>query len=506
MNIFICCDGTWNTKENPDNDTGDSCPTNVRWFFLALRKGPVQPFDNFSEFSEVQDEQVAYYSRGVGTGGWDSIRGGGTGLGMGKRIRSAYRFLMNQVKDPKTDRIFLVGFSRGAFTARALAGMVKHCGLLIPQDMHADKSNIRKVYKCYRKDRLLSESLERTTRRAIKIHFVGVWDTVGAVGFPLWGRQYHITGTRIPRDTQATGLVTHAYHAVAMDEQRASFSVDLWRKENGSPESLEQIWFRGVHADVGGGYPERGLANKTLKWMVDKASTAGAAFDDAMLDSAMKPSPAVLHDSLRGLLALGGSRPRAASLAEDPNASGYNPSLGYLHEDVVKQPTAYSPADGRGQPLVFLSKVGDFATVDVHARLLWNTTGIVLEKGSRYLLAAEGSWKDASRVIDPDGEARPWYWWPAGTRLRAKQARWFELIGYIPPAEPTKLKTEPLWRAFVYLFEGGTEDIANKQFRIGKSLTYSPSHTGVLSCFANDLWLFYGNNSGTLRLTVTRVP
>src|SRR5262245_15503931 len=236
--LIICFDGTWNTSDNQGN------PTNVTRIARAI-----------PAFASDGVAQIVYYDSGVGTGLLDRWIGGFIGAGLGRKIKDAYLFLAQNYQDG--DEIYIFGFSRGAFTARSLAGFIGLCkGLLERRYLHKlefawqayrTKPAKRNMFKLY-------EEIEKSVR-AVDINCIGVWDTVGALGIPLglfsnWNqRRYRF------HDTELSRLVRNAFHALAIDEQRGPFVPSLWEwpKRDIENQIVEQVWFPGVHSNVGGG-------------------------------------------------------------------------------------------------------------------------------------------------------------------------------------------------------------------------------------------------------------
>lgn len=258
--IAIFTDGTWNSPEQGGE-------TNV----LHLARG-VSPNHNGVK-------QVAYYDWGVGTDR-QKIMGGISGVGIDKNIMDCYRFLVHNYEIG--DQLYLFGFSRGAYTARSLAGLIRNCGILKRQ--HA--SLIPEAYELYRKRSKKSspnEDIAVTFRSDYAwadispIEFVGAWDTVGSLGIPVpfWGT----LGERefLFHDCEPSKIVAHARHAVAIDEERADFEPTLWEPKIGT--DIKQVWFAGVHSNVGGSYDDRGLSDHALKWIVDEAAKFGLGFE-----------------------------------------------------------------------------------------------------------------------------------------------------------------------------------------------------------------------------------
>ena len=283
--LIICCDGTWNEPDEKvdDNPADETEPTNV----LKVVRG-IAPVDSH------KIPQVVYYDSGVGTQGFiDKYVGGGFGRGISRNIQQAYRFIANNYHEG--DELFLFGFSRGAYTVRSLAGFIGSVGLL-------EKAHLRRVPEAYalyrippskRPGSLPEQRLKNLTpppRRGIPIKFIGVWDTVGALGAPtpILGRftrrivSFH--------DTQLGQDVQHACQALAIDERRRPFQPDLWTGKPANGQTIEQVWFSGVHSNVGGSYRNTGLSDITLKWLTDQASQHGLEFMRQI--TALRPEPA----------------------------------------------------------------------------------------------------------------------------------------------------------------------------------------------------------------------
>lgn len=269
--LILCCDGTWNSADQSSN--GTPCPTNIVRiaYRIAKRKDDLR--------------QIVYYSQGVGTGNsLDRFTGGAFGSGVDDNIFDAYRFLVANYEPD--DQLFLFGFSRGAFTARSIAGMIRKCGILkrefVERYMEAtsmyrsDESPNAEVPTGFRHNYSVNGDQETP------IHFIGVWDTVGSLGIPLSGLRNLTKRNHQFHDTELSGSVKNACHALAIDEQRSPFKPTLWQYKPKEGQSVEQMWFPGVHSNVGGGYPDRSLADLSLEWMIKKAHDAGLAFDPSV--------------------------------------------------------------------------------------------------------------------------------------------------------------------------------------------------------------------------------
>lgn len=278
--IILCADGTWNTPHGPSELPDD---TNVRKLYLVLSNDP---------------SQLKYYDSGVGTNGtpFEHFFGGTMGEGLFQKVQDGYEFL-SYVWDPG-DEIYLFGFSRGAYTARSLAGMIALFGV---PTKNLDNQTVRRVFGAYR----LTDHALRAKAKAtlvadyaltdVNVRMVGVWDTVGALGIPghLFGAFDQAKYGFL--DTTLSPCIQNAYHAISIDERRMAFQPTLWTAPDGSPRAndsqVQQVWFPGVHCDVGGSYSERQLSNIALRWMIDNAKACGLLFDEAALDVCLSPKP-----------------------------------------------------------------------------------------------------------------------------------------------------------------------------------------------------------------------
>lgn len=284
-NIVVLSDGTGNAA-------GSRTPTNVWRLYQAL------------DLSDPES-QVAFYDDGVGTERWKPLRmiGGAFGYGLKRNVLEMYRFLSRSYRDG--DRIFVFGFSRGAYAVRVLVGLVHHCGLIGGARSEAELREMSRArYKVFRRRfsnvrTRLQDSLtgRRDSSReagwrhedAPPIAFVGVWDTVDAYGLPIdemataWDR--FIYPYRFP-DFRLSPIVGQAAHALALDDERHTFHPVLWDESGENPaeaagegrgeprERIRQVWFAGAHANVGGGYADDTLAHVPLDWMLSEIEDA----------------------------------------------------------------------------------------------------------------------------------------------------------------------------------------------------------------------------------------
>jgi hypothetical protein len=302
-NIIFCADGTWNglgATEGPDLDPD---ATNVLRFFAAL-DGDVTP-----DSLRLQDEQekaavaadgsvaqTSKYIHGVGDSRNAIVKllGGVFGEGFIERIVRGYTFVSRNYEDG--DRIYLVGFSRGAYTVRALGGMIAKMGILPPSAALAPDGTWDSdlayrlgvsVWAQFRKasgkmstllgylEEFKAEPIDASRLVPVKITAIGVWDTVGALGIPV---EDLADSQRVDvfafADTALSPLVENGFHAIAIDEQREDFEPTLWDARDG----IVQRWFSGAHADVGGGYPSLEFSSVSLDWMIARLRGAGVLF------------------------------------------------------------------------------------------------------------------------------------------------------------------------------------------------------------------------------------
>ena len=275
-NIVVCYDGT-NNEYRKHN-------TNVVRVFEAIARDA---------------GQAAFYDPGVGTFSFfgrtfgrlvGTVLGLAFGYGIRQNIEDGYEYLMNRFEEG--DRVFIFGFSRGAYTARALAGMLRQFGVL----QKGSKNLIPYVSKMYfRKDERKSpeiiEGFKKTFSNVCRPHLVGLWDTVGALGPNL--------SKRFP-DLKLNPDISYGYQAISIDEKRGPYKVVLWdESDKAGNQVIEQVWFAGVHSEVGGGCSKDGcsLPDISFAWMMDRASAAGLRLRDGWRDDLNQDAGVALHDS-----------------------------------------------------------------------------------------------------------------------------------------------------------------------------------------------------------------
>jgi uncharacterized protein (DUF2235 family) len=282
--LALFFDGTWNKPEN-----------NTNVWRLSLMLGG-QGADGVP--------QMKFYDEGVGTQWYDRLSGGAFGAGLSANVRSGYRWLMEHYD--QGDEIFIFGFSRGAFTARSLAGIIARCGLLKPEapmsfsqlyERYQKGDTVRPIYQLkylqnqgqtnfdFEEKTLLDHAYYK--RNLIKM--VGVWDTVGSIGLPFGDIKGISSRTLRFHDTNLSKIVQHSYQALALDEHRKPYWAILWTNfvpDVPNPADVphvdnrvvEQRWFAGAHCNVGGGYQNDLICQRPLAWLQEKASACGLGF------------------------------------------------------------------------------------------------------------------------------------------------------------------------------------------------------------------------------------
>lgn len=286
--IIICSDGTGNTAVKGRG-------TNVFKLYEAIDL-------NGHRTDPALTPQVALYDDGVGTEDVKLLKifAGMTGFGLGRNVRQLYKELA-RVYDPG-DEIYVFGFSRGAFTVRTLVGLIAKCGVLDPTKLSTRTAAglhtaVKQAYRFYRQcfrtrlaemvlgpatDRTTEFRRERSHHAEVRIRFVGVWDTVDAVGLPF--HLADVLNSTVHRfkfpDYRLSPSVDRACHALALDDERHSFSPLLWDESGETEGRVSQVWFAGAHSNVGGGYPKQGLSLVALDWMLTEAERAGAPFGE----------------------------------------------------------------------------------------------------------------------------------------------------------------------------------------------------------------------------------
>lgn len=341
--LVVCCDGTWNRSDAKNI-------TNVEKIARTIQTDPT---------ATGGIQQLVEYVAGVGVGyKVDRLLGGWLGAGVFSNVRTGYRFLALNYEPG--DEIYLFGFSRGAYTARSIAGMIGNTGLLTRKSLvlgflgeALDRYQHRPAIPAGSEFPTAKDFREACCHPDTPITFLGVFDTVGALGVPTMlhtDHQFH--------DVKLGRGVRVARQALAIDELRRSFAPCLWSVPDDSPATVEvpdanggtasvtrvkQVWFRGVHTDVGGGYAESGLSDTTLLWMTEQAGECGLVFDRAMLDLFLDSGrPATPHSSMKALFRVANAferiRPRA-EVMKDTFVGG--------HRNLTPTPVPDEPVAGQ---------------------------------------------------------------------------------------------------------------------------------------------------------------
>jgi hypothetical protein len=424
---------------------------------------------------------------------------------------SAYRELCEHYQPG--DQLYFFGFSRGAYTVRSLTGLVMYAGI-------ADIANLSDKETWARIERIFQKGYRRklegpadwqhagwrfaeNPQSSLSIRFLGVWDTVGALGIPDDMAVLNLLDIREHdfHDTELSSRVTTARHAVALDEIRATFQPTLWTSDH---PDLRQIWFPGVHSDVGGGYAETGLADGALQWMLGEAKAAGLAFNDRMTEQIEPNHHGMLHDSCQGAFSLLPTQPRGVPHLGQPILF-HDSAIRRLEDPPIHQ-CPYREIREFNETLPM--------TLDIFSSQPWNHTGIWLEAGIQYHFRAAGEWMDSSIVCGPKGTDDGNFQLGelaqmAGTVL-GKAEELFKKISRNRSASfafTRRHETMP-WFALVGAIANGTgidgkqKTIPHESFLIGSECSYTPKKSGYFYAYANDAWNCYGNNRGRVSLAI----
>lgn len=351
-NIVLFSDGTGNSASNVFK-------TNVRRLYEALDlTDPVPP---------RVPRQFAFYDDGVGTSPFRplALLGGMFGYGLARNVRDLYAFLCRTYQPG--DKIYGFGFSRGAFTIRVVAGLVLHQGI-VPYDGDEAKlaRNVADAYRAFRREAFRAPLPAKAGRRVrdafiaasrsvrghdpydpskngggpgdpeadrTRIEMLGVWDTVDAYGLPFEELTRAVDRYVWPLSFQDLDLhprVDRAFQALSLDDERRTFHPRVWNEDVEKAERITQVWFAGVHSDVGGGYADDSLAHVSLNWMADQAEGCGIRFnpDIRAHQRALADDSGPIHDPRRGLGGYYRYEPRdVAALTSESGASGFRPKV-----------------------------------------------------------------------------------------------------------------------------------------------------------------------------------
>ncbi|MCY3814626.1 MAG: DUF2235 domain-containing protein [Gammaproteobacteria bacterium] len=501
--LVVCCDGTWNTPEMES-------PTNVVRMAQAV-----------SPRGTDGCLQLVYYDEGVGTAGWmDRIAGGAMGEGLDLNVRQAYRFLANNHE--AGDEIYLFGFSRGAYTARSLAGLIGYAGMLGRHQL----THFAQAYELYRSEKEANGVAAKAFRaehgtRVPEITLLGCWDTVGALGIPdklpgigldrRFNRRYRWI------DGQLGPHVANALHAVAIDERRREFAPTRMRRGR-EGQNLEEVWFPGDHGSVGGGTKHKEpLARFALEWMAEGIARHGLGLS---VDTAFPGLAARDHNAYfsRDRNPIYGRRRRglgdapvfhASAIARFMDLPDYGEDLGGEQRGLL---------DAAAREVGTLGSLGLLprrtaleprgrAQAIVHAERHRNDTFVRMVAGARYRLWAEPTqcWRDGDL---PPCDARGWHMddEALGTHFRRLSRMKRPLINL---GRSRRVLPDANWLELVGILRAA--DGREAPFRIGLKAEFDAPFDGHLLAFANDiqsridLMDSYDDNEGWLLLNIERM-
>jgi uncharacterized protein (DUF2235 family) len=526
--IVICCDGTGNRPD--DEEEGLPATTNVWKLYRALICDEAQTTwydagvgtDTSSTSLEMTWSRRLLTALGARTGGQimaafsrlHRINEAATGAGITENIAQAYAEIVRQYRPG--DQVYLIGFSRGAYTARCVAGVIERCGLL-RQEYLRYAADVVYLYRTRPSPDHNVPVPATMVHGAPPIEFLGLFDTVGSLGVPLWG--WWFQALPLPEwknralSTNPMNICRHVFHAMAMDERRSQFFPTPFAQPKSGHTHLEQVWFRGAHADIGGGYAETGLSDITLRWMADRAEQHGLRFrPDAFVG--LRPNPlARLHDELTRSPSwrLFGSWPRWHPVPGE-NFSSTSIPPGDLHESVLERRDVLQRDLAR--PDFLRVPLGGAVEIEAQSHREWDRTGIVLDPGWYRVTYLGSQWRDAeAKPCGPYGQNQKDF-----GLVRSFSARWRRLPGEdwmrlcITIAHPRDwpLKELGLKDLLRYLYVQDPKELVQQIAPIGRDLSapgdavwlHNGAASGLLYLFANDLWLTAGNNAGAVHLRI----
>lgn len=325
-NIVICADGTWN---RPEEDIENDQVTNVLKLARAIKP----------KTSSLK--QHVFYDWGLGSY-HANLLGGAFGRGIHKNILDGYRYIVQNYAPG--DKIYLLGFSRGAYTVRALCGLINNCGIVKRPDAKLINEAF-KIYKSTSKKYHPDEDGARNFRKdhshaSRKIRYVGVWDTVGALGIPfsllgMFDRKDEFYDTKMGPNLEI------ARHALAIDEKREDFEPTVWTPRSGV--DLKQVWFAGVHSDIGGSYgPDKesgcAVSDTALAWMLKEAKLAGLKIEPHIEQRLTDGTQAPINRSRRHIFRLRKPLHRDLVVENKPIKIHWSVKSRYLQDDEYRPP------------------------------------------------------------------------------------------------------------------------------------------------------------------------
>lgn len=519
--IVIFCDGTSNRLDQMAE--GKKAPTNVARLYNHLVKSEAQTgWYDAGVGTETSSEsltgktlgsiaKMVGWARGLWlTGGFVKVRTfleAGFGVGITENIVQAYTEIARRYQPG--DRIYLIGFSRGAYTARCVAGVIRRCGLLRAENIRYSADIVRLFRTRRATDKNVPIHLSYVHKELPAVEFVGLFDTVGSLGVPMWGWwfNFRVFFRNSPLSTDPSPICINVYHAMAMDERRAQFfptpfdkvqSADAWTT------ILEEVWFRGAHCDVGGGYADPGLSDIALEWMMANCMKHGLVFK-SKLQQGLRPDPlARMHDELqlKPAWALLGSWPRWHPVGDSA-----------VHPSVKARAKALEDLGRHDMTEVGLAPVAFAAG----AHRDWDRTGIVLRgQGERYRLTWKwGEWRDQEcPPCGPSGQPGTEFWRRVFRyRRRLPNENYMALCLTIAHPRAWPLREGGLRRLSRYLFRHDPQELRHQVAPVGRDLAEKGKSVviqnnggdGMLHVFANDAWMTAANNSGVLQMEIVRL-
>lgn len=567
--IIVCCDGTGNHPKQ----TEGALPAATNVYLL---------YDALTEDSQFGTRQVTWYDPGVGTGtsreaakaAWITrllrkfvsvlpdglteyvdkvlrLFESATGAWIEENIEEGYREIARNYE--VGDRIFIFGFSRGAYTARCIAGVISRCGLLKPENLRFTPEVIS-IYRRRRSGavyRLLQDRFIHP-REDVKIHVLGLWDTVASLGLPLWGWWFRVGEFWRNKnlDTNPADICEHVYHAMSMDERRSQFFPTVTTPGQRSFQRIRQYWLRGAHADVGGGYGNRSLGDIGLEWMLQIAHHHGLRIRRDRdfikfhprngLPICGKADPmGKMHDELKSVPGWNvfGSWPRWAPVYRPYWTDRFQRAcaiqFGAPHDLVYRraeraaalwaqraaaqQTPPYLDLHMARDGLKFLD-VGEHVRVRIAANQVWNRTSVVMESAALYRVSyASGAWHDQEKpACGPAGQP------PSGLDLarrlffrtkRMLHEDWLTLAGHIAAPRHWPVAEFGFFTLMKILFWREPRPLTRSLIPFGRHLRsahdavyiLNVGHNGLFHAFGNDAWGAYANNSGAVDLVVERI-
>ena len=577
--IVICCDGTANDPKQTDNEV--AAQTNVYRLYEAL-----------TEDGQFAGTQITWYDPGIGTNTSTASRiadwigrifgkmlgilpdwigefikrlqkalESATGVWIDENIEQGYREIVRNYEPG--DRIFIFGFSRGAYTARCIAGMISRCGLLKAENIRFSPDALT-LFRRRNRDvppPILKAELIHDPE-VVRVHVLGLWDTVASLGLPLWGWWFRVGAFWRNRDLDSNPakLCDYVYHALSMDEQRSQFFPTVTTPDPAiARQQIRQIWLRGAHADVGGGYGNRSLAAVGFECMLQIARHHGLKLRRDIDEIGFHPQNGLplcaaadplgkMHDEIKSQPAwiIFGSWPRWAPVPRpgwsDLFQRGSVSIFGAPHDLVyrraeqaallwrqrlpariaeqqraaasltatqaaraatltaaaaaaVQQNDSVLARDG----LIFLG-LGQSRQMRITAAVAWNRTAIVFETTGIYRIGyLRGNWRDSGKTpCGADGQRPRGLDWARRFFWRSRrlsQANWLELIGHIAHPRPWPVEEFGFGKLLRMLFFQGPKPLTRSLLRLGRHLPAPDQSVYVVNLADNGLFYAFANDT-----------